>query len=107
MAALIRLPDCLLHQVRDAWGNARPGSTSHLAGELVRDGDGVNTAVNVTRASPQQATERHAAVFHLSFVPRLAGAHTLLCHDIEGLLSARCRVMVRDGRLMAALIRPP
>ena len=76
----------------------------------------MTTAVNVTRASPQQATERHAAVFHLSFVPRLAGAHTLLCHDTEGVLSARCRVMVRDGRpdgrpnsaaLMAALIRPP
>ena len=102
--------------VRDAWGNARPGSTSHLAGELVRDGDGETTAVNVTRASPQQATERHAAVFHLSFVPRRAGSHTLQCHDTEGVLSARCRVMVRDGlpdglpnlaSLMAALIWPP
>ena len=94
-AAIIKLT------TSDVWGNARPPCTSHLSAVLCRESDRQQTAVAISRVSPQHAASRHAALFQLEWMALLAGWHELLCHDSTGSVAARARVHVRPGRAVS------
>ena len=92
--------------VRDKFGNARPPPTSHLTARLVRDGDGQETDVSISRTNPRHAAGPHAAEFLVHLTPLTAGWHELRCSDTTGAAAAVVRVHVRAGTSPSCTLVP-